>query len=74
MTAQILKLAGRRFVILEEARFRKLMETERQMSRITRQDRGDIAESKRRLTERGASVSWKRIKSERTGRGSKRVA
>ena len=74
MTEQILRLAGKRFVIVEESQFRKLVETVRELRRMSRQDWGDVAESKRRLAEPGASISWKRIKAERAGRGSKRVA
>jgi hypothetical protein len=56
MAAQVLKLAGKRFVVVEESQFRKLTETARQMRRMSRQDWGDVAESERRLAESGASV------------------
>jgi hypothetical protein len=74
MAAQTLKLAGKRFVVVEESQFRKLMEVARQMRRMSRQDWGDVAESKRRLADPAASVPWKRIKAERAGRGAKQVA
>ena len=58
MTVQTLKLAGREFVIVPKAHYRKL---ERQANaaatparkprRLTAQDRGDIAEAKRRSKE-----------------------
>lgn len=73
MATQILKIAGKRFVVVEERQFRKLMEVAREVRRMSRQDWGDVAESKRRLA-RGGGMSWKRIKAERNGRGTKRVA
>jgi hypothetical protein len=74
MVAQVLKVAGKRFVIVEEGQYRELMETVRQIRRMSRQDWGDVAESRRRLAEPGASVSWKRIKAGRAAKTSKRVA
>jgi hypothetical protein len=75
MARQILRLAGKRFVVVEESQYQRLMEISRQMRRMSRQDWGDVAESKRRLAEPGASISWKRIKAERAGRrGNRQVA
>jgi hypothetical protein len=74
MAVQVLKLAGKRFVVMEQRQFQRLMEAIRQGRRMNRQDWGDVAESKRRLAASGASILWKRIKAERSGRRSKRVA
>ncbi|MCX7044418.1 MAG: hypothetical protein NTX50_02890 [Candidatus Sumerlaeota bacterium] len=45
MTVQTVKLAGKRFVIVPEKDFRRLQE---QAEAISVQDKGDIAEAKRR--------------------------
>ena len=70
----MLKLPGKRFVVVEESQFRKLMEMARLMRRMSRQDWGDVAESKRRLAHPAANVPWKRIKAEQARRGVKQVA
>ncbi len=48
MTVQTVKLAGKRFVIVPEKDFRRLQE---QAEEISVQDKGDIAEAKRRERE-----------------------
>jgi PHD/YefM family antitoxin component YafN of YafNO toxin-antitoxin module len=45
MTVQMLKVAGKRFVIVSEKDFRRLQE---KAEEIAAQDRGDVAEAKRR--------------------------
>ena len=45
MTVQTVKLAGKRFVIVPEKDFRRLQE---KAEEISVQDKGDIAEAKRR--------------------------
>ena len=57
MTVQAVKLAGKRFVIVPEKDFRRL---QKQAEDISIQDRGDIAESKRR--EREPSVSLESVR------------
>ena len=57
MTVQTIKLGGKRFVIVPERDFRKLQLDAEQ---IGRQDRGDIAEAKRR--EREPSISLTQVK------------
>lgn len=52
MTVQTVKLAGKRFVIVPEKDFRRL---QKKAEEISMQDKGDIAEAKRR--EREPSVS-----------------
>jgi hypothetical protein len=57
MTVQTLKLGRERFVLLKEKDYRDLKakaskrESPRKTRRLTAQDRGDIAEAKRRLGE-----------------------
>ena len=48
MTMQTVKLGGKRFVIVAERDFRKL---QAQAEQISEQDKGDIAEAKRRERE-----------------------
>ena len=48
MTMQTVKLGGERFVIVAERDFRKL---QAQAEQISEQDKGDIAEAKRRERE-----------------------
>jgi len=48
MTVQTVKLGGKRFVIVPEKDFRRLQE---KAEEISVQDKGDIAESKRRERE-----------------------
>lgn len=50
MTVQTVKLGGKKFVILTEKDFRRLQE---KAERISAQDRGDVAESRRRMKEPG---------------------
>jgi hypothetical protein len=50
MTVQTVKLAGRKFVIVPEKEFQRLRE---RAGEIGAQDRGDAAESRRRMKERG---------------------
>ena len=57
MSIQTITLAGRRFVILPESDYRKLAKTvaskngKPARTRLSAQDRGDIAEAKRRANE-----------------------
>ena len=53
MSVQSLRLAGRDFVILPKREHEQLRAKANQ---LTEQDRGDIAESKRRLVEPGKSI------------------
>jgi hypothetical protein len=57
MTVQTVKLAGKRFVIVPEKDFRRLR---KQAEDISAQDKGDIAEAKRR--EREPSVSLEAVR------------
>jgi hypothetical protein len=57
MTVQTVKLAGKRFVIVPEKDFRRL---QKQAEDISAQDKGDIAEAKRR--EREPSVSLEAVR------------
>ncbi|HSZ56600.1 MAG TPA: hypothetical protein VK797_13115 [Tepidisphaeraceae bacterium] len=50
MTVQTVKLAGRKFVIVTEKEFQRLRE---RAEEVGVQDRGDAAESRRRMKERG---------------------
>ena len=52
MTVQTLKLAGKSFVILPEKDFRRLQRRADEAA----QDRGDIAESRRRMKEKGGKT------------------
>ncbi len=65
MVIQKIRLAGKRFVIVEEKQYDHLIQELKKIKTMSAQDWGDVAESKRRLTEPGESVSWERIKSER---------
>lgn len=53
MTVQTVKLAGKRFVIVPEKDFRRLQE---RAEAISVQDKGDIAEAKRRAGERSVPL------------------
>ncbi len=68
MVIQNIRLGGKRFVIVEEKQYRHLMQELKKIRTMSAQDWGDVAESKRRLTEPGASISWERIKAERAGK------
>ena len=57
MTVQTVKLAGKRFVIVPEKDFRQLQE---KAEAISIQDKGDIAEAKRR--EREPSVPLEAVR------------
>lgn len=57
MTVQTVKLAGKRFVIVPEKDFRRLRKLAQE---ISVQDKGDIAEAKRR--EREPSVSLEAVR------------
>lgn len=70
MVVQKLSLAGKRFVIVEEKQYKHLMRELKKIKTMSAQDWGDVAESKRRATEPGESISWERIKMERTGKTS----
>ena len=70
MVIQKIRLAGKRFVIVEEKEYQHLMQELKKVKTTSAQDWGDVAESKRRLAEPGASISWDRIKTERTGKNS----
>ncbi len=50
MTVQTVKLGGRKFVIVAEKDFRRL---QLRAEELTAQDRGDVAESRRRMKEPG---------------------
>ena len=83
MAAQTLTLAGKRFVILPESEYRKLRaapkrngksasaraaKRPRKRQRLTAQDRGDIAEARRRLraVEEGRDllIPWEQARKE----------
>ena len=53
MTVQTVKLNGKSFVIVPEKDFRRL---EERAAEINREDRGDVAESRRRMKERGGKT------------------
>jgi hypothetical protein len=64
MTVQTLKLAGKRFVVIPEAEYHKLTsksaarnDSRRKPRRMTRQDRGDVAEAARRSREKSTPLS-----------------
>ena len=81
MPAQSLTLVGRRFVILPEREYEQLRRQAKNASgkgngvsrarrtktarRLTAQDRGDIAESLRRLKEPGEDIPWEVVKAKR---------
>ena len=54
MTVQTVKLGGKKFVIVPEKDFRRLQE---KAEEISVQDKGDIAESKRRERERSVPLA-----------------
>lgn len=58
MTVQTLKMGKQRYVVLREADFRKL---QKQAAQLTEQERGDIAESIRRLAEPGESIPLEQV-------------
>lgn len=68
MVIQKIRLAGKRFVIVEEKEYQHLMQELKKVRTMSAQDWGDVAESKRRAAEPGESIPWERIKSERTGK------
>lgn len=70
MTTQTVELAGKKFVIVEQRAFLRLQQ---KAEVIARQNAGDVAESKRRLAESGASIPWERIKARRTKRANRRA-
>ncbi len=53
MTLQTVELVGKRFVIVPEKEFRRLQE---RAEEISVQDKGDIAEAKRRTRERSVPL------------------
>ena len=53
MTVQTVKLEGKSFVIVPEKDFRRL---EKRAEEISAQDRGDVAESRRRMKEAGGKT------------------
>jgi hypothetical protein len=53
MAVQTLRLGGREFVILPKREYERLRAKARKLSE---QDRGDIAKSKRRIAESGRSI------------------
>jgi len=64
MAIQTLKLAGKRFVVIPEGEYQKLTAqaasrngSRRKPRRMTRQDRGDVAEAARRGRERSIPLS-----------------
>lgn len=69
MTMQTVELAGKKFVIVEQRAFLRLQQ---KAEAIARQDAGDVAESKRRLSEPGASIPWEQIKATRAKRAKRR--
>lgn len=74
---QTLKLAGKKFVVLAESEYRKLEQrasaaaaSSKRQPRLSVQDRGDIAEAKRRLADpKEVPIPWEKVKQElRRGR------
>jgi hypothetical protein len=65
MVAQTIRLAGKRFVIVEEKQYERLLQSLRQGKLLNAQDSGDVAESRRRLKEPGESIPWETIKAKR---------
>jgi len=62
MTLQTVKLAGRRFVIVPEKDFRRLQQ---KAEDLDAQDRGDIAESLRRLRDpRQRPIPYEQVRRE----------
>jgi hypothetical protein len=59
MTVQTVKLAGKEFVIVPKNDFTRL---QRRAGELTKQDLGDIAESKRRLTAPGRSIPLSEVR------------
>jgi hypothetical protein len=59
MTVQTIKLAGKEFVIVPKNDFARL---QRRAGELTKQDLGDIAESKRRLAASGRSVPLSEVR------------
>ena len=53
MTIQAVKLGGRKFVIVPEKDFRRLQE---RAEELDAKDRGDVAESRRRMKQRGGKT------------------
>jgi hypothetical protein len=73
MTVQTLKIGKERFVLLREKDYRALKAkvgkngniTPRKTHRLSAQDRGDIAEAKRRLADpNDRSIPWEKAKKE----------
>lgn len=65
MPVQRLTIAGKRFVVMPESEYRALKskpDRNGHKQRLTAQDRGDIAEAKRRSSEK--SIPWEQLKSE----------
>ena len=70
MAVKTVTLAGKRFVILPESEYRKLSHRpgvqrngpRRKSSRMSKQDRGDVAEARRR--EREPSIPLSQLKAE----------
>lgn len=53
MTVQAVKLGGRKFVIVAEKDFRRL---QARAEELDAQNRGDVAESRRRMKQRGGKT------------------
>lgn len=70
MTVQTVKLAGERFVILKEKDYRDLKAKAaarpvRKSRRLTAQDKGDVAEAKRRMSDpTDKPIPWEQAKQE----------
>ncbi|HLL88251.1 MAG TPA: hypothetical protein VK324_03015 [Tepidisphaeraceae bacterium] len=67
MAVQTLTLIGKKYVLVPESEYRALQKkaangTADKPRRLTRQDRGDIAESIRRLAEPGKRVTQAELK------------
>ena len=58
MTIQSLKVGGKRFVIVPEKEFERLR---RQAEHLAKQERGDIAEARRRKR-RGAALPYSQLR------------
>lgn len=71
MAVQTLKLAGKKFVVVEEREYQQLKRQakaaapskSRSRHRLTAQDRGDIAEAKRRLADPNqVPIPWEEVR------------
>jgi hypothetical protein len=56
MTVQTLKIGRREFVLVSKRDFERMAAQARRQDEQDRQDTGDVAESRRRMKERGGST------------------